>query len=483
VREYLSTAKIIAERILREKNVLIVSHIDADGITSAGIASKALENASISHEVLFLKQLDSDAINKIKSMGYPLIWFTDLGSGMVHEMHGISAVITDHHSPSNMILNVPKERRRTLTEFFDEINKNEILQLNPHFFGKDGGIDISGAGLTYLVAREMDMKNVYLSQYAIVGAIGDLQDSTFSKLTGTNRYIVKESEEFGFIDVTIDGRFFGRETRPLFKMLEYASDPIIPGVTGDESGALNFLSSLGIQLKENDKWRKWVDLTKEEKKKILSKIVINLLQMGYGYPLVIRLIGEVYTLKNEQEGTYLRDAREFATLLNACGRYGNADVGLAIVKGDRDENLKKAINLLTKHRKIIVDGMDYLKDIGIIKMENLQYFNAGSHIPDTVVGTIASMVLSSELADSSLPIIGFAENGNGMVKVSGRATRNLVNNGLDLSKIISKAAVLVGGYGGGHNIAAGASIPKGTEEKFIEILVQLIKEHKSSGKN
>ncbi|MGC8662805.1 MAG: DHHA1 domain-containing protein [Thermoplasmata archaeon] len=478
MREYLSTAKKIAETILKEKKILIASHIDADGITSAGIASKALDDANIENEVMFLKQLDEDSLKRIRDMNPSLVWFTDLGSGMVHEMHGIRAVITDHHSPSNLILNVPKERRKTLTEFFNEINKNEIIQLNPHFYGKDGGVDISGAGLTYLVAREISMMNVFLSQYAIVGAIGDLQDSTFLKLSGTNRYILKEAEEFGYIEAFLDGRFFGRETRPLFKMLEYTSDPIIPGITGDESGALDFLSSLSIELKNGDKWRRWVDLSHEEKNKILSQIVINLLHMGYGSSLVTRIIGEVYVLKSEEGGTYLRDAREFATLLNACGRYGNANVGLAVVRGDRDENYKKAVNLLTRHRKILVDGIEYLRDIGIVKLENLQYFNAGSHIPDTVVGTIASMALSSELADSGMPIIGFAENENGMVKVSGRASRNLVNKGLDLSKVISRAAVLVGGYGGGHNIAAGASIPKGTEDKFLEILVQLLKDSK-----
>lgn len=483
MREYLSMARKISERIMKEKDVLVVSHIDADGITSAGIATMALDSVNVNYDVIFLKQLDSGAMKMIRDRNKPLVWFTDLGSGMVHEMHGISAVITDHHSPSNMILNVPRERRKTLTEFFDELNRSEIMQLNPHFYGKDGGIDISGAGLTYLVAREMSQRNVLMSQYAVVGAIGDLQDSSFLKLTGTNRYILKEAQEYGLIDVLVDGRFFGRETRPVHKMLEYLSDPIVPGVTGDEAGAINFLNSLSINLRDGERWRRWIDLNHDEKRKILSQMAINLLQMGYGSALVSRLIGEVYILKKEAEGSYLRDAKEFATLLNACGRYGNANVGLEIVRGDRGENLKKAVTLLLRHRKILVDGIDYLRDIGIVKLEDIQYFNAGSHIPDTVVGTIASMALSSELADANLPIIGFAENENGMVKVSGRASRNLVNEGLDLSKIISKAAVSVGGYGGGHNIAAGASIPKGTEEKFIDILVQLLKESKKSGKN
>jgi RecJ-like exonuclease len=33
----------------------------------------------------------------------------------------------------------------------------------------------------------------------------------------------------------------------------------------------------------------------------------------------------------------------------------------------------------------------------------------------------------------------------------------------------------VGGYGGGHNIAAGATIPKGKEEEFLSNLEEVIK--------
>ncbi len=474
MREYLTTARRIAETILKEKQVKVVTHIDADGITSGAIASRALESAGIDYKIEFLKQLDANYIEKIKNENPDLVWFTDLGSGMVHEMHGLRAVITDHHAPSELIFNIPKAKRRNLIDLFQEISKAEIIQLNPHFFNKDGGIDISGAGLTYLVAREISQKNVLLSPLAIVGAVGDLQDTNFLKLTGTNRYIVKESEEYDLIETLVDTRLFGRETRPVFKMLEFASDPIIPGITGDEGASIRFLENLGIPLKENDKWRKWIDLTKEEKRKILSEIIKLLLRLGYGSALASRIIGEVYILKKEND-PYLRDAKEFATLLNSCGRYGEAEVGLAIAMGDRDENLKKAMNLLTKHRKTIISGIDYIRDIGIVKRENYQYFHAGSHVPDTVLGTIASIFLSSEMADPNLPIIGFAENENGMIKVSGRAPRDLVDHGLDLSKIISSAALGVGGYGGGHKAAAGASIPKGKELEFLDLLDMNIK--------
>jgi len=46
---------------------------------------------------------------------------------------------------------------------------------------------------------------------------------------------IKEGIAKGVLQAKIDIQFFGRETRPVYKMLQYANDPIIPGITGRES--------------------------------------------------------------------------------------------------------------------------------------------------------------------------------------------------------------------------------------------------------
>jgi len=46
---------------------------------------------------------------------------------------------------------------------------------------------------------------------------------------------------------------------------------------------------------------------------------------------------------------------------------------------------------------------------------------------------------------------------------------------LNLSAAMKKAAGALNGVGGGHNIAAGATIPKGKEEEFLDLLEQEIK--------
>lgn len=100
----------------------------------------------------------------------------------------------------------------------------------------------------------------------------------------------------------------------------------------------------------------------------------------------------------------------------------------------------------------------------------LQYFNAGDHIRDTVVGIIAGIILHSREAKNDNPIVVFADKDGREVKASARTTAPLVSRGVDLSKAMQKAAYQLGGTGGGHEMAAGATIPRGTEDEFLKML-------------
>jgi RecJ-like exonuclease len=394
-------------------------------------------------------------LERLKNENHELVWFTDLGSSISIEYPDINKVITDHH--------------------FCPKNSNLPFHLNPHLFELDGGLELSGAGTTYLVSRTIDKKNKNLSPLAIVGACGDLQDRKYGKLTGKNRDILSDGESLKVVKSKIDIRYFGRESRPIYKMLQYSSDPTIPSLTGRETACINFLQELGIGLKDGDNWRKWIDLSKDERKLIISEIAQLFLTKGFGHKITKRIIGEVYLLRNEQEGTEVHDAKEFATLLNSTARYGKTEVGLKVCLGDRDKFLKEARNLLLGHRANLVEGLQFAREEGIVKRKYLQFFHAGSGIRDTIVGIVANMLLNSEDISNELPLVGFADKLDGEVKVSARATEELVEKGLNLSTAMKHAAAELNGVGGGHNIAAGATIPKGKEEEFLEILESEIK--------
>jgi RecJ-like exonuclease len=451
----LERAQKLADIIACAEKVHIVTHIDADGITAGAIASATLERLGKPCSLECVKQLDDTVLSRLQKEQHELVWFTDLGSSISTEYPTITKIVTDHHG-------CPADA-------------NQPFHLNPHLFGLDGTYELSGAGATYLVSKAADKNNVDLAALAIVGACGDLQDKKLCKLSGINRAILEDGRKAGVIDAKIDIRYFGRETRPIHKLLQYSTDPIIPGLSGREEACTLFLQDLDVRLKDGDYWRRWVDLDKTERQKIMSAVAHRLLTSGFGYKLTQRIIGETYLLLKEEHRTELHDAKEFATLLNATARYGQHEVGLKVCRGDRGDWLKKARNLLQGHRHNLVEGLQFAREEQIHKRDYLQFFHAGDGIRDTIIGIVTNMMLHSADVDSSLPLIGFATTDNGDVKVSARSTQELVDRGLNLSIALKKAAQTLDGIGGGHKIAAGATIPKGKEEKFLAILEEEIK--------
>ncbi len=439
-------AKECATKIKEHSSSLVVSHIDADGLTSAAIMAKALERAGIQYKINFVKQLDQQILNEIANQGHELVIFTDLGSGMLESIKSlkINAVIADHHQPQGSY------------EF----------HLNPHLFGINGGIEASGAGMAYFIAKEMG-DNGDLAALAIVGAVGDLQHSKHGQLVGLNRIILEEGVKNKVLHFGKDLMLFGRQTRPVFKLLQYSTDIYFPGLTGSEEASIEFLGRLGIR-QQGEKWRRWIDLESSEKQKVVSALIQFGLTSGIPGFKVERLIGEVYTLLCEREGTEVRDASEFSTLLNSTARYDHADIGLAVCLGDRGKSYDEACVLLAEHRKNLVEGLNFVKEKGITQLKNLQYFDSGSKIRETIVGIVAGMS-ASFVTNRQLPIIAFADS-NGGVKVSSRGNQDLLRKGLNLGVALSEAAKAVGGTGGGHDIAAGAFIPREAMGEFLKIL-------------
>lgn len=449
MQRFTKDAEACAGAIKKCKEALVVSHIDADGLTAAGIMCKVLDRLQKPYEARFLKKLDEAALKKIAdSGGGKLVIFTDLGSGALASIKslGIDAVVTDHHRPA------PVEY---------------AYHMSPHLYGLNGSTEISGAGVAFLLALRLG-DNVDLGPLAIVGAVGDLQDMRTNALVGVNRQILDLVTSSGFISYEKDLKLFGRQTRPVYKLLQYSSDPFIPGLSGCEDACIAFIEGAGVPVK-TDRWRRWIDLGPEEKKILTSKLFQYCMACGMPAHKIQRLVGEVYTLLKEKPGTELRDASEYSTLLNATARYDYADVGLAVCMGDRGEPFNYARDLLETHRHNLVSGLNLVADKGVCRLNNIQYFNAGGEIRETIVGIIAGMSSSLDCVSRDVPIIGMAKSEGG-IKVSARGNHDLILRGLDLAAALSESASAVGGVGGGHDIAAGATIPEDKEEEFLRIL-------------
>lgn len=444
----------------KKETIRIVSHLDADGISACAILIKSLNDLNRRYSISILTQLNEKTILNLKNEKHKHYVFTDLGSGQIN-------LIKDHLGDKNIFIldhhEIPDH---------EKLPEN-IVHINPHIYGIDGSREVAGAGVVYFVSRNL-AKDLKLAHIAIIGAIGDIQETKegFSVL---NDDILKDAIEQGFISVKKGIRFFGRQTRPLHKVLEYSTDPYIPGVTGSESSAIQFLNEIGINPKIDGKWKKVANLTEQEVKKLISGIVMK--RINEDDPEDI--LGNVYTLVKEEKESPTRDVREFATLLNACGRLNKASLGIGACLGDKKIK-KKAIRQLAEYKRAIIDAMKWYNSHKetekIITEDNFIIINAGENIPSTMIGTIASIISKSDEFREGTMIMSMARSDDGTTKISLRVAgkRKKNDDETDLRNVVSEITRQVGGESGGHQYAAGAIISTEIEDSFLEAAKRIL---------
>lgn len=454
-------AEIIRETVRKDGLIHVFSHLDADGVAAAGIVGKALFRQDARFRIRITQWIENKIVGEILSDKPQLVIFTDLGSGYVdllnQKLSDFKIAIIDHHQVVGQ-------------------ESDNFVHVNPHLHGIDGARDISGSGVAYFVAKALDKINVDLSPIAVVGALGDMQDKYDQRtLSGLNQKIVEDATTSGFLTVEKDLIFFGRETRPILKALASTTTPFIPGISGDENSSLVFLKSLGIEPMSGDKWRALRDLTEDEKKRLCSKLADHLVSKGLHYE-VPNLIGSVYILNREEPWTPLRDAREFAVLLNATGRMGKAGLGVGVCMGDRGASLEAANKLLEDYRRTINKYLTWVmeKPERLQEFENIYVVFGEDFINDKMVGAISS-ILVSNLPNPEKPLIAYSNlQEEGIAKISARTMDSVVSKGVNLGEIMQVAAEKFHGKGGGHNVAAGAQVPIEDINEFLKIVNELV---------
>jgi single-stranded-DNA-specific exonuclease len=403
-----------------------------------------------------IDRIDQKILEDLEQIESGLVIFSDIGSGYLEMISKIlrtrDIVIADHHQP----LGEPVG----------------IHHFNTHVMGFNGSEEISGAGTAYLLAKAVDSRNTDLSTMAIVGALGDQQDKAPKRgFKGLNSEILKDAVDSKLFEVKQDLIFFGRQTRPIHKAIASTTDPFLPGLSGEEDRCLALLDSAGVPTKQDDRWRTIADLSLEEKQRIVEKIIAHQVSLNLKGEVVMDLVGSVYTLLREDPGTPLRDAREFATLLNSCGRMNRAGLGIAIGVGDRGESYKAALDVYAQYKATLSKYMNWVATTpnATRRGRHTVLVNGKGVIDENMTGAVSSLVSSSNLFGDKVTIVT-THTSTGEAKVSTRATEYLVEKGVNLGKILQSLSAKHGGVGGGHAIAAGATVPGHNLEPFLSEL-------------
>ncbi|EPA04572.1 DHH family protein [Candidatus Nitrosarchaeum limnium BG20] len=318
----------ISDCIKSRKSISVTTHIDCDGLTSGSIITKALIRAGAKCTVRTSKEFSKKVIESLKKDSREFHVITDLAGGFsknLDESLGENWIVLDHHQISE-----------------DEKENQNVI--NAWKYGIDGGTEICAGGMAYLAAMALDDKNTDLSAIAVVSALGDRQDQGERKsFIGKNYEIANIAKEEGLVDIDLDLLLVGRETRPLPDALAFTSQPFIEGLTWNRDACLSLLNSSGIQLKDGGRWRVPAELNDEEKRTVIETIT-KFTSGKNATEIMSELIGYTYTFPREDKRSFLRDGREFSTMLNSCGRISRSGVGIAVCMGDRNKILREGRN-------------------------------------------------------------------------------------------------------------------------------------------
>ncbi len=417
-------SKKVARAISEHEFVRVISHNDADGLSAAGVICNSLERRQILFHATIVSQFDQSTVELIEKTSQEAVILCDMGSGQVELTSKIkNAIVIDHHKPTG---------------------KLENIHFNPYLVGIDGSSELCASCSVYMVARQMGDNND-LAGIALAGAIGDKQE-----MKGMNKFILAEAVENKVVTVR-KGLRVGDGT--IEELLEYSTDPYLD-ITGDKEKIKAFTSALGINGRIKD-------FTEEELKKFASVLALKLAKQG-SLSAIDSLIGDTYTLNNE----VVSNIYDFINILNACGKVDKPGLGIALCM--RDPSVaEEALRTAREHQRMLISVLKAAEHL-VKSKQNIRYL-----IMDDAKGTgiVAGTMTRYLYSDKPFVTLNEVED---KIKISARGTRKLVSAGLDLATAMREASIQVGGMGGGHDIASGATIPRGTSMRFIDLVDSIV---------
>lgn len=427
----------------REGTLRLVGHYDGDGLTSSAILAVALERAAIPFQLTNVTGLNDTVVQQLAAEAPERVLLCDMGSGqrdLLAQLVTTQVLVIDHHlqqgaCPANM------------------------TEMNAHELGLDGTYGACGASMALTLAVSFDPVNWDLVQPALAGIIADRQH--LPRPRGLNEELIQEGVRRGHL-LRDQGLALPAST-PLARSLARSLDPYFVGLAGREPAAADWLKE-----RELDPEATPDSLTEKQMRRLASELVLALLAQGATSEGVERLFFPQYQLRDYCIKGANLEASTLALAVNAAGREGQRALGVAASMGDQ-----AALDLLVE----LQDTFDARVMKGLMELEvqgtqtspqgRFQYFTSDE---PSVKGAVAGLAAAYWLC-KRMPVLALNQRED-QLDISSRATQLLVEQGVDLAGALAAAAGACGGQGGGHPIAAGASVALDRKDDFLTAVDQ-----------
>lgn len=414
----------------------IVYHYDGDGVAAASALLRAFARLGYPAQATALFGVERERFAGLARATPGPILLTDTGASWLDlfPSHPHPVVVLDHHRYPGAPDPPPLPPH--------------VAFVNPIDWGVDGMNELSAATLSWLFTVFLDPVNWDNAAWGLSGAIHDRQH--VGGFHGLNATLAEEARRRSILERRPGLALFGRSVG---EALAQSVDPYLRGISGRPAEAERFARESGI-----DPVRPPAELTAEEAGR-LARAVRERLEAAHVLPEFAGMIGG--------ERWYVPalslDAEEVSNLQNATGRAGIPGVGVAYALGD-PAAAEAARATEADWRTGILRGLRRIEEHGVHAMEALRWFES-PEMP--LAGTQAGLAMNY-LLPSDRPVFVFSDQADAPTKVSSRGLDRQVERGLDLAAVCRAAAAEVGGEGGGHRVASGATIPAAARDRFLE---------------
>ncbi len=414
----------------------VFSHNDADGIGAASVLTSMLVRAGKGAQTTNLKSFDLPTIQASLVKGVDLLIVADMGSSSLTALEslGVKVIVLDHHRP--------------------EKDSEKVLHLNPSVLKVDGARYACASTLSMLLAVTVDENNWDLLPLAFAGMVGDRQH--LQGLIGVNAHLYNEGSKRTLVQEKKGSLL---PPGPVGEGLMRTTHPFIRGVSGDPQGIARLLQEANVRAEST-----WDGLDEGGRRRLSSLISLRLLEQGCSLGSLEDELAPDYFFPQDNSRAY-----QLTRLINACGRVEETALGLAMLLGVREAK-ERAEELVKEYDEMLLNAAKRTAERGLSKEIAIQHFESPhKEVSSELCGLVMQWVGDQDKATICLTRM------DKEFKVSSRGTRKLVDkDGLDLSVAMRDAAATVGGVGGGHNIASGATIPLGKDIDFLQALDAII---------
>lgn len=426
----------LLERLPDNRKVLVLADADVDGVSSATVLARALMRVGRRFRVLLSRRRDDVFFQELFTQPPDFLITADLGASEVRRFlkTRVPTIVLDHHTPGG------------------DGDGSTLVHVNPHLEGEDGSRTASGAAVSFVFAKMLlDSRGVGaddLLPLALVGARGDrYHGGARGGLHGRLEAQVHGSQTAEWRDGPV------LPDAPLGEAFAMSLDPFVGRAAGKPVVATKLLTEAGF-----DPTVRLRDLGVEARRKLGSWLALELLEQGALPSMVEGALAPTVAFRTGPLAGMDLDAT--AAVIDAACRADRAGDALAALLGSSDA-YQGILAELEQYRQRVRDPVlaaarGRLVPLGpghLLRIEHGRYS-----------GCVADRVMAWTRAGAN-PVIVVGPTGS-RIKVSLRARSAATEWHLD--KVAEEAATGLGGVGGGHHLAAGATVAAEKEAQFLE---------------